>query len=191
MNRLNRHDEQQVAGEVDALGERPGDQRRRDDRELQLEQREQQQRDRRRQRRMRRAADAVEHEEGERVADQPVVAVAEREAEADHHPQHRDDAERDDALEHRGDDVLEADHAAVEERQAGRHQEDERRGGQHPGDVARIDRRGRLRRRGGRAHGRHEQRRQGDQDQEKERQSRALHGIIPLRGWARASEQVD
>ena len=69
MKRLNRHHEQQVAREADALGERSGDQRRRDDRELQLEQREDDQRDRRREIGMGQRADAREHEERARVAD--------------------------------------------------------------------------------------------------------------------------
>ena len=47
------------------------------------------QRDRRRQIRVRRAADAVEHEEGPRIADQAADAVAEGEAEADDAPRAR------------------------------------------------------------------------------------------------------
>ena len=50
--------EQEVARKPHAFGERPRDQRRRDDRELQLEQREQDQRDRRREIRVRRRPDA-------------------------------------------------------------------------------------------------------------------------------------
>ena len=65
--------------------------------------------------------------------------VAEGQAEADDDPDQADDAQGDDALEHRRDDVLEADHAAVEERQPGRHQQDQAGGGQHPGDIAGDD----------------------------------------------------
>ena len=56
--REQRH-EHQVGAEAHPLGKGARDQRRRDDRELQLEQREQQQRDRRRQPRIRRVSDAV------------------------------------------------------------------------------------------------------------------------------------
>ena len=52
--------EQQVAREAHPLGERAGDQRRRDDRELQLKEREQHERNRRRQIDVRFGADAVQ-----------------------------------------------------------------------------------------------------------------------------------
>ena len=133
-------DERDVAPEPHALGERPGDQRRRDDGELQVEEREEHQRDGGRQRCVRAEADVLEHEERARIADDAAEAVAEREAEADDHPEQADDDHRDQALEHRRDDVLLLDHAAVEERQAGRHQQHEAARGEHPGDVARVDR---------------------------------------------------
>ena len=102
--------EQQVGREPDPLGERAGDQGRRDDRELELEQGEDQERDRLGQVGMRRLAHAVEHEEGERVADQPLAAdvLPERQAEPDEDPEQADDPQRDHALEHRRDHVLEA-----------------------------------------------------------------------------------
>ena len=130
--------EQQIGREPHPLGERARDQGRRDDRELELKHREDQQRNRRRQRGVSRFADAVEHEERQRIADHAADVVAERQAEADHDPDKADDAQRDHALKHRRDDVLEADHAAVEERQPRRHQQHQTRGRQHPGDVARV-----------------------------------------------------
>ena len=133
--REQRH-EDQVGAEPHALGKRAGDQRRRDDRELQLEEREQQHRNRRRQARIRRVADAAEHQVGERVADDALEAVAEGEAEPHRDPQHADHPERDEALEHRRDDVLRRHHAAVEERQARRHEQHHAGRRQHPGDVA-------------------------------------------------------
>ena len=84
--------EQQVAREPHPLGERAGDQRRRDDRELQLEQREERPaessaRDPGASRRRR----AVNMKKVQRVADHAVDAVAERQAEADHDPEQADD----------------------------------------------------------------------------------------------------
>ena len=111
-------DEHQIGREAHALGKRAGDQRRRDDGELQLKHREEDERDRRRQIGMRRAADASEHEVGPRVADEAVEAVAEAEAEADDDPEQRDHAQRDEALKHRRDDVLGAHHAGVEDTRA-------------------------------------------------------------------------
>ena len=66
--------------------------------------------------------------------------LAKRQAEPDHDPQHADDRHRDEALEHRRHHVLGSHHAAVEERQPGRHEEDEPGGREHPGHVARVDR---------------------------------------------------
>ena len=87
---------------------------------------------------MSRLADAVKHQEGQRIADHTTDVVAERQAEADDDPDQADDAQRDHALKHRRDDVLEADHAAVEERQPRRHQQHQPGRRQHPGDVARV-----------------------------------------------------
>ena len=81
-----------------------------------------------------------EHEGRQRVADDAVDAVAERQAEPDHDPQDADDRHRHEALEHRRDDVLRADHPAVEEGEPRRHQQHQRRGRQHPGDVAAVNR---------------------------------------------------
>ena len=130
--------EQEIAREAHALRERPGDERRRDDRELQLKQREHHQRDRGCEIRMRLRAHAREHEKGEGVANQTVDAVAKGQAEPDDDPQDADDGHRHETLQHRGDDVLRPDHAAVEKRQAGRHEQHETRGREHPGHVAAI-----------------------------------------------------
>ena len=84
-------------------------------------------------------ADVVE------VADQAAVAdVAEREAVTDKHPQHRDDAHREEVLHQHREHVLGADHAAVEQRKAGCHEEDERGRGEHPRGIAGIEFRARC-----------------------------------------------
>ena len=68
------------------------------------------------------------------------VAVAERQAVADDDPDHRDDAGDGEALHHGGEHVLLADHAGVEQRQAGDgHHQHQRGGGQHPGGIAGVD----------------------------------------------------
>ena len=87
-----------------------------------------------------RLAHAVEHQERHRVADHPAQAIAEGQAEAHHHPDQADHAQRHHALQHRRDHVLQAHHPAVEEREPRRHQQHQRRGRQHPGHVARVDR---------------------------------------------------
>ncbi len=84
---------------------------------------------------------AVEHRLAE-VADQAAAGIgAEGEGVADHRPLHADDPHGDKGMHHGGEDVLGADHAAVEEGQAGDHEQDQRRGDQHPGGVAGIERR--------------------------------------------------
>ena len=128
------------AREPDALGKRAGDERRRDDREFQLKQREQSQRDGGGEQSMRRSADALQHPECARIADEAADTVAEGEAEADDHPQQRNHAHRDEALKHGGDRALAVHHAAIEEGESRRHQQDEARGRQHPGDIAWLDR---------------------------------------------------
>ena len=65
------------------------------------------------------------------------VAVTEGERVADDSPDHGDQAHHGEALHHGAEDVLLADQAAVEKRQAGSgHQQDQGRGDQHPGVVA-------------------------------------------------------
>ena len=57
----------------------------------------------------------------------------------DNHPQHRDDAHRDEALQYGRDHVLAPDHAAVEEGEPRRHHQDEYRGGDHPRHVRGVE----------------------------------------------------
>ena len=64
---------------------------------------------------------------------------AEGEGVADHRPLHADDAHGHEGVHHGGEDVFLADHAAVEEGQAGDHEEDQRRGDEHPGGVAGVE----------------------------------------------------
>ena len=120
----------------------PADQRRGDDREGHLEHhvdrfRDRLRRDRSIERRARHAA--CQQERGCRS---PMYGAAggEGEAVADDHPQHGDEAGDREALHDRGEHVLLAHHAAVEQREArDRHQQDERRRCQHPGRVAAVD----------------------------------------------------
>ncbi len=107
--------EEHIARESHPLGERAGDQRRRNDRELQLEQREEDERNRGRQCRVRIGADMLEEEEGARITDDAANAVPKRETEPHRHPEQTDDRHRHKTLQHRGDDVLGLHHAAVEE----------------------------------------------------------------------------
>ena len=141
------HQEQKICRKPHTLGERAGDQGRRDDRELELEHREDQQGNRQLERRFAGpqgdcpVTHIVEHEEGERVADQSPAAdvVAERQPKAHEDPDQADHAQRDHALQHGRDNVLETDHASVEERQAGRHEQHQARSRQHPRDVPGVE----------------------------------------------------
>ena len=132
--------EEEIARKAHPFGKRSGDQRRRDDGELELKQREDHQGDRGRQIRMCGHADMGEHEVGGRTPDDAMEAVAEGEAEPHDDPQDADHRHGHKALKHRRHDVPRADHPPVEEGQAGRHQEDERGGRQHPRDVAGVHR---------------------------------------------------
>ena len=173
--------EQQVGREPHPLRERAGDERGGDDRELELEEREHHQRHGGRELRVRGLGHPVEHEEGPGVADVAAERVAESDAEAADQPDERADAERNDALEHGGDDVLVAHHAAVEERQAGGHQEHQRGGREHPGRVAGVGRVPLGDLAGAELGG--EQRREGDDRQDHERdRGGAFHGRGDLDG---------
>ena len=172
--------EEEVAGELDPLGEGAGDERRRDDGELHLEEGEEGEGDGRGEGGVGGAADAAEEGEGGGVADEAgalaAEAVAEGEREADGDPEDGDDGHGDEALEHGRDDVLRADHAAVEEGESRGHEEDHGGGHEHPGGVSGAD--------GGRAGGngawRGDGARDGEEDKESEgkgpRLHRRLHG---------------
>ena len=152
--RPQRHEDAQRR-ELHAVGEGTHDQRRRDDRERHLEHHVDGLRDRRRHRRDVLDArlqheglgvvalgdvigDAVQHE-ARQVAD---VGIARREGQAvaGDAPDDGDDAGDDEALHQRGEDVLLAHHAAVEQCQAwDGHQQHQRGAGKHPGGVAGVD----------------------------------------------------
>ena len=92
-------------------------------------------------------------------ADDASLVRPEGEGVAPEHPLHGDQGEDDEAVHERPERVLLPHHAAVEEREPRRgHQQDERRGHQHPRGVPRVDfgggRRRRSRRRRGRRCGR-------------------------------------
>ena len=113
----------------------------RDGREHQLEHREQHERDRDGVDRRGRLADAVEHREVQ-VADQAhaVEVGPERQREADDDPDDAHERQPEEAVHDRGQDVLAAHEAAVEQGEAGQHDHDQRGRGQHPGGVAGVDR---------------------------------------------------
>jgi hypothetical protein len=67
------------------------------------------------------------------------AALAERQAVGDQHPQDADDADGHEVLHQHAEHVLAADHPAVEEREPGRHQQDECGTGEHPRGVAGVD----------------------------------------------------
>ena len=130
-------EEQQVAAEPHPLGERPGDERRRDHREHHLEDHERRGRNARRERH-RSIADPPETHVFE-PADQQAVIGPEGERVPDEHPQHRDHAERDQRLHHRPEHVLGTHEPAVEQGETRRHEHHERRGHEHPRGVTGVD----------------------------------------------------
>ena len=67
-----------------------------------------------------------------------LIAGGEGQAVAVDNPQNRAQAEDDEDLHQHRQHVLRADHAAVEERQPGRHEQDERRRNEHPRGVTGI-----------------------------------------------------
>ena len=81
-----------------------------------------------------RRADTRQREPFE-VADEAAYGRAEREAVTPEHPYHADYPHRHDDLHDRPGDVLLTDESAVEERQAGDHQQDERRTDEDPSSV--------------------------------------------------------
>lgn len=78
----------------------------------------------------------VHHEKVKRVADHMAYIVAEGQREAEHHPYHAHETHHDEALEHGGDHIFWAHHAAVEERQPRSHHQHKNCGRDHPGYVS-------------------------------------------------------
>ena len=132
------HEEDEVRLEADAVGESAGDQRGGDDGEHQLEEEEGEEGNRGGVGVAGREADVLQAKVVE-IADQPPVVAAVGEAEADEDPEDRDDAHRDEALHHDGQDVLVADESAVEEGQARRHEQDERGAEEDEGGVTGVE----------------------------------------------------
>ena len=176
--------EPEEGAELHAVGQRAGDQGRGDDREGHLEEHVDRFRNRARQR-----GNAGElHRTQEQIAEaaDPVVHAlvgigGEGQAVADHHPQHGDQRGGAEALRQRRQHILLAHHAAIEQAQArnGHHQH-QRRGGQHPGGVARVQRI--LRRVGRIGHARRQSQRAGG---DQRRHARFLqlfesHLFVPL-----------
>ena len=139
--------EDQHRGELHALGERTDDQRRSDDREGHLEGDEHRLREQRcrpgNARRRDTGEERLAHaaEEGVEV-DHALFHTGgiERDAVAVDHPQDADQASDGEALHHHRQNIFGADHAAVEQRQAGDgHEQHEGCRGEHPGSVAGIE----------------------------------------------------
>ena len=126
---LPQDDEREIGAEPQALNHSAGDQRCRDDRERALEDHEEQvrngalclQSNAAQARKRERSHHGSARGKGQRITQQ--------------RPRHRHRAEGDEAHHHRVERVLRSHHAAVEESQRRRHQEHERRGHQHPGDI--------------------------------------------------------
>ena len=131
-------EEDEVAAEGHAVGERAGDQGRRQRRDRELEHEEGEKRDGGRVVGVGQLADAVQEEVVE-PADDPVHAGTERQREAHGHPDERHDAQRGEALHHDRDHVLVAHEAAVEEGQAWRHDRDQCGAEQDERGVAGVD----------------------------------------------------
>ena len=130
-------------GELHAIGQRARDERGRDDREGHLEEHVDGFWNRRRQR-VHRVQPHIAQQELVEAADELVCGGVrvrrQRDAVADHHPEHGDDAGGAEALRQRRQHVLLAHHAAIKERQARNgHHQNKRGRCEHPGGVAGID----------------------------------------------------
>ena len=133
-------EEDQIGLERNAVRERAGDQRGRDDREHHLIGDQHDERDPRR--RVQRVHADVAQEREVEVAVDAVSAAAEAERIANEPPEGRGDAHRGEALDHDRKRVRAADESAVEEREPGCHQHHEARGEQHEARVRSIEHRG-------------------------------------------------
>ena len=131
-------DEDDPGQELRAVSDGTADERGRDDREHELKTGEEQQRD---------AVHAAVVGHGvHRVAEareaegtvEAAARVTERQREAEDHPQNAHDADRRERHEHHVERALGLGHAAVEEREPGRHQQHKCGAGKYPGDVAGI-----------------------------------------------------
>ena len=129
--------EHEKRAEAHPLDDGARDERGRDDAERRLEGEEDEVRDRRAIARI--EADVGHEGVAEAAEDLPVAVEGQRIA--DERPGDRRDGERRDAHHERVQGVLRAHEARVEEPEADRHEQDERRRDEHPGGVARVDRR--------------------------------------------------
>ena len=129
-------DEQRERAELHALGKRSRDERRRDDGEHALERDE-------REFRNRAALEHVEADIGKpeflEAADEATHIRAERHRVAENHPLHRNHRHDEEALHDGREHILAADHAAVEEPEAGGHDEYQGRADEDPGRIARVN----------------------------------------------------
>ncbi len=133
-------DEDGPGTELGPVRDRSRDERGRDHREHQLERREDEDRDRVLPTVDRDLVEHVAQTDSAEVADEAVgVFVAERQREAEQHPQRGDDADRQHAHHQHVEHGLGADHAAVEEGKARGHEQHERGAHEDPGGVACVD----------------------------------------------------
>ena len=137
-------DEQRVGAELEPVGGRPGDEGRRNHREHHLVRGEGQRRNDQGevarisgQNGLGRGGQMREAGELE-VADE-ATAIAESQGKADERPQNADQAHGEKVLHQHAEHVFGAHHAAVEERQAGRHEQHQSGGQEHPRGASRID----------------------------------------------------
>jgi hypothetical protein len=131
-------DEDHPGAEPGPVGDRAGDQCAGDHREQALEAGEQDHRH------VQPAAvagdECLQADQPSRYADQPAPGVvAEGQPVADHHPHDRDHAQCGERHHHHVQHALGAHHPAVEQRQAGDHQQHQRRRGEQPGRVTGVD----------------------------------------------------
>ena len=128
-------------GELEAVSKRTRDQGNRDDGERRLEGHHDQRGDAGGLPQSGRVSKVVETHETGRVADEAAERVgAECEPVAVDHPHDGDSSDADEAHHHHVEHGLRANHAAIEERQRGRHQQHECGRNDHPRGVARIKR---------------------------------------------------
>ena len=135
-------EEADPAAEVEAAGSGAGHQRQGDDGEHELVHEEHEQRDRGAVLLVDVEEHVTEREELCRITDEAAAVLAEYEAEAAEDPQQAYNADRGKDLPHDGQGILLAHKAAVEKRQARRHEEHQNGAQEHVGHVAEV--RGRI-----------------------------------------------
>ena len=129
----------QIAGKMNPLGKRTGNQGRGNNGKLHLKQSIQRQRNGRCQKEIRFGAYSRKHGEGQRIADKMSQIIAKSQTEPDDNPDHTDHTHGNETLQNGGNDILPPYHTAIEKRKARCHHQNEYRSGNHPGHIRGIE----------------------------------------------------